>query len=495
MEGRPRGGSSALLAGDMNARSPATMGGKHLLIGGALLGLLVVAPCLAQEETPPAVSWTELMASIESALEGWPPRIEEYEARKEPLTKSEREELLAVFRSVQPTLKQLREGQEEASAAELADLEAVADLVRRIEVLLQKSQAFAAPEESRDAPQVETMITNFAFYGSLRARGFTDFEGEATFDDSTSRLGIRGQLDLGKDYQFFGRLEMGTNIVGEVTNLIIGGDPGTKEGDENVAVPLRLAFLGFEGPIGRGSFGKQWAVYYDVAVFTDQAPFFGGSASGAYAAGTDGGISGTGRADQALQYRFAQGLFKIGLQAQLRDLTVNNQSFADTWGASVNYQFKEGVTLGAAYNEVRDGVLEPEPEQPKAGDRAAILGVRWQNDRNYYAVTYADFRNHEKDDMDRFFSGTGWEIFADHMVTERLGVGGTWNYQVPDSDHPGNYKVDFLSVGLAYELAKKWKFFLIYKFDNSQKSDGTPLGEDTLGVAVFYNFSLGFSLF
>lgn len=495
MDSRPRGGGSALLVSDMYARSPATMGGKRLLIGMALLGLLVVAPGMAQEGEPSTASWSELMTGVESTLAGLEPRIAEYETRKEPLTKPEREELLAVFNSVQPAMKQLRERKEEASDAEEAELEAVADLVRRIEQVLQKSQAFAAPEEARDAPQVETMITDFAFYGSLRARGFTDFAGEATFDDSTSRLGIRGQLDLGKDYQFFGRVEFGTNIVGEVTNFLIGGDPGTEEGSENVAVPLRLAFVGFEGPTGRATFGKQWAVYYDVAVFTDQAPFFGGSASGTYAAGTDGGISGTGRADQALQYRFSRGLFKFGLQAQIRSLTVNDQSFADTWGASVNYQFKEGVTLGAAYNEVRDGVIEPEPEQPKVGDRAAILGVRWQNDRNYYAVTYTDFRNHEKDDMDRFFSGTGWEVYADRDITNRLGVGGTWNYQVPGSDHPGDYKVDFLSLGLSYDLGKKWKFFLIYKFDNSQKSDGTPLGEDTLGVAVFYNFSLGFSLF
>jgi predicted porin len=466
----------------------------YLWVGVALLALLGAAPGLAQEAPPPA-TWSELMASVESTLEGWQPRVEEYEARRDPLTKAEREELLAVFNRVQPDLKQLRDRRGEASPEELAELEAVADLMRRIEVLLQKSQAFAAPEEARDAPQVETMITNFAFYGSLRARAFADFAGETTLDDSTSRLGIRGKMDLGKDYQFFGRLEFGTNIVGEVTNFLIGGDPGTEEGSEDVAVPLRLAFVGFEGPTGRGSFGKQWAVYYDVAVFTDQAPFFGAAASGAYAAGTDGGISGTGRADQALQYRFAHGLFKFGLQAQLRNVTENNQSFADTWGVSVNYQFKEGVTLGAAYNEVRDGVLEPEPEQPKAGDRAAILGVRWQDDRNYYAVTFTDFHNHEKDDQGGFFSGIGWELYADHKVTERLGVGGTWNYQRPDSDHLSDYLVDFLSVGLGYELGKKWKFFLIYKFDNSLNSEGDSLGDNTLGVAVFYNFSLGFSLF
>jgi hypothetical protein len=232
-----------------------------------------------------------------------------------------------------------------------------------------------------------------------------------------------------------------------------------------------------------------------VAVFTDQAPFFGGNASGTYAAGTDGGVSGTGRANQALQYRFAISQFKFGVQTQIRNKTENDQSFADTWGISTNYQFDEGITLGAAFNQVRDGVPNPKPEQAKLGDQALILGARWQDEKNYYALTYTDFDNHEKDDQDRFFSGYGWEVFADHVLTGRIALGGTYNYQKPEGDHPGQYKIEFLSVGASYFLGDAWRFYLLYKFDNSQKSDGTPLGRNTLGAAVFYNFSWGFAPF
>ena len=256
-----------------------------------------------------------------------------------------------------------------------------------------------------------------------------------------------------------------------------------------------LAFVGFEGPQGRVSFGKQWSTYYDVAVFTDQAPFFGGSASGTYAAGTDGGISGTGRANQALQYRFAVSHFKFGLQAQIRNETENDRPFADTWGISANYQFDEGVTLGAAFNQVRDGVPNPEAEQPRLGDQALILGARWRNGRNYCAVTYTDFDNHERDDQQRFFSGYGWEVYADHEFENGFGVGGVYNYQRPDSGHPGQFEIDFLSVGASYHLGESWRFYLVYKFDGSTKSDGSDLGKDTLGAAVFYNFSWGFAPF
>lgn len=485
-------------------RSSSVTSAVLVLLATAMLGLVWPAqaeapsedadvPTVNREELRP---WLEQYEDLARELASLEPRIASLEALGRPLNSQERGELKAEWEVLRPMVEELRSRKDEVpeEAVERARKESV-PIYDRMVVLLEQTKDFAAPEEARNAPQIETMISNFAFYGSLRGRAFVDGDGDTTFDDSTSRIGFRGQLDVGKNHEFFGRGEVGTNLVGEVTRFLIGGDPGTQEGSEEVAFPLRLAFVGFEGPQGRVSFGKQWSTYYDVAVFTDQAPFFSGTASGTFAAGTDGGISGTGRANQVLQYRFAISHFKFGVQSQIRNITDNNQSVADTWGLSAIYQFDEGFTLGAAYNQVRDGVLEPEPEQSKLGDEALILGARWQNEQNYYAVTYTDFKNHETDDLGRFFSGFGGEFYADHNITGRFGVGGTYNYLKPDGDHPGQYKIDFLSVGASYHLGMKWRFYLIYKFDNSQKSDGTPLGRNTLGAAVFYNFSWGFAPF
>lgn len=460
-------------------------------IKAILVLALVLADASRSQDGPPETTWIELFREVEAKLEALRPRIEELEALDRPLRAEEKDQLKSEYDDLHPRVQELRQRREEATEEQREQAKEAKDLFRRMEVLLEQTQAFAAPEEARNAPQIETMISRFAFYGSLRGRAFVDGEGEATLDDSTSRLGIRGQLDVTETYQFFGRGEVGTNIVGDLTRFLIGGDPGTQEGQEDVAIPLRLAFIGLDGPQGRLSFGKQWSTYYDVAVFTDQAPFFGGNASGTYAAGTDGGIAGTGRADRVLQYRFAISHFKFGVQAQIRNLTDNNRSFADAWGISTNYQFKEGITLGAAFNQVRDGLVDPQPEQPKLGDESFIVGIRWQNKTNYYAATYADFQDHEQDDQGRFFSGHGWELYADHVLTERIGIGGTYNYQRPESNHPGQYKIDFLSVGVSYFLGDSWRCYLIYKFDNSRNSDGTPLGRNTLGAAVFYNFSWG----
>jgi predicted porin len=468
------------------------------------------SPGMAQSESPPPVeaqtepgfvkpespeAWDDLARGVAIQLEGLRPEIEAFEVLDRPLKPEETKPLESQYKEIRPKVQALRQRRELVSkearkqAKEWSD-----DLFSRLEVLLQKTQAFAAPEEAKNAPQIESMISNIAFYGSLRGRAFWNDQG-TTFDDSTSRIGLRGQLDVSRTYEFIGRFEVGTNMVGDLSRFLIGGDPGTEEGSEDRPIPLRLAFVGFEGPQGRVTFGKQWSTFYDVGVFTDQAPFFGGVASGVYAAGTDGGISGTGRANQALQYRFAIPHFKFGVQTQIRNLTSNDQSFVDTWGVSAVYQFDEGVTLGAAFNQVRDGITDPFPDEPIYGDQALIAGARWQNDDNYYAVTYTDFENHERDDEGEFYSGFGVELYADHLLTERFGIGGTFNYQKPDDDLMSDYLINFLSVGGGYFLGDKWRFYLIYKFENSQRSDGTPLGEDTLGAAVFYNFSWGFAPF
>jgi predicted porin len=455
---------------------------------------LALTPAGAADEALGNAAWLELREEVQTRLETLRPTIDRYEGREEPPTEEETAELRAEHEWLAPRVQQLRQRKEEATEEQRAALEPARELYARLETLIQSTQEFSAPEESRDSPKVESTVAKLTFYGSIRLRVFRPADGDGTADDATSRIGARVQANVTKDYQLFGRAEFGTNILSESFDFIIGGDPG---GDSEAALPLRLLFAGAEGPGGRISFGKQWAVYYDVAVFTDQAPFFGGEASGTYAAGTDGGLAGTGRADNALQYRFALEPFKIGAQIQIRDKTVNNRPVADTWGLSAIYKISEGVSFGAAFNKTGDGIPDPEDNQPKKNDESLIVGLRWEskNEKVYYGATYATFENHERDDLDRFFDGYGVEIYADQGLGKHWAISGTWNYQKPDDEHPGRYKIDYVSLGANYTLGEHWKFFAIYKFDDSRGSDGTPLSQDTLGVAVFYNFSRGFAPF
>jgi hypothetical protein len=214
-------------------------------------------------------SWIEVFREVQAELEAMEPRLEELESLGRPLNEEENAELTGAYRRLKPQVHELRERRDEATEQELKEAQSSRDIYSRIEALLEQAHAFAAPEEARNAPQIETMISDFAVYGSLRGRAFLNEAGETTLDDSTSRIGIRGQLDVSKTYEFFGRGEFGSNLVGNVAEFLVGGDPGTEEGSEDVAFPLRLAFIGFDGPQGRVSFGKQWSTYYDVAVFSD----------------------------------------------------------------------------------------------------------------------------------------------------------------------------------------------------------------------------------
>lgn len=439
------------------------------------------------EKEEQVVPWAEIFDEFQAGIALLEPRVEELDQRQEPPTKREASELTKEFETLNPVWRKLDNRKDEASEKEVEELAQSKQILDRLAALVEQERKFAAPEEQRNAPLIETMLNRFKFYGSLRVRAFIDDDGNTEVDDATSRWGIRGDLNISQASDFFGRLEMGTNILTEASR-ILGGDPGGREGEETDALPLRLLFVGFEGPWGRSTFGKQWSVFYDVGVFTDQGPFFSGEAAGVYAGGTDGGVSGTGRADMALQYRFAWREIKFGLQAQIRDETENDRTFADTYGGSAVFQSKMGIGFGAAYNTVRDGVPEPQEGQAKLGDEIAIFGARWQNRRWYLAGTYSTFKQHEKDDLDRFFDGDGYEFYADYEFTERFATGLIWNYQTPVNEHPGDYSIHFIALGASYQLPKWWRFYALYKLEDSAASDGTPLRGNSLGLSVFFSF-------
>src|SRR5262245_48609157 len=221
-------------------------------------------------------------------------------------------------------------------------------------------------------------------YGSLRALIAVDTDGHAEVRNNASRLGLRGEKDLFKGLTAFGRYELGMNLVAnDRAILLVDGDAGTPIGQGSQAVFTRLGFVGIGTPIGNFSWGKQWSPYYDVAEFSDQLVVFSGFASGAFGAGTDGGIAGTGRAERAFQYREAWGPVAVGLQVQNRSLTLNDRAWADAWGGSIILGHRTGFAIGAAYNKVRDGVEFPTLNESAHGDQAAIFGARFSGNRFY----------------------------------------------------------------------------------------------------------------
>jgi predicted porin len=170
-------------------------------------------------------------------------------------------------------------------------------------------------------------VGTFEPYGQLRTHlaGFND---TAEVQDNATRVGInfrtRGAVKL------FAGTEWGVNLVQSETQFNLSasgsGDFGVVGTETNEVFNARLGFVGVDfGPLGRVAIGKQNAVHYDVTSYTtDRFNVFGGQGTSTYVAGTDGGASGTGRADRVVNYRNTIfKIFEVGFQGQFRGTDSN----------------------------------------------------------------------------------------------------------------------------------------------------------------------------
>jgi predicted porin len=185
--------------------------------------------------------------------------------------------------------------------------------------------------------------------------------------DVIPRIGFKGKWEFAPSYNMFMKVEVGLNLVKRDDYIHLSADPGAGEGKVTSAVFARLGLIGIGTPYGNLSFGKQWGVHYTLAGNIDDMYIGGGFAIGVYNAGTDGGVSGTGRADQVAKYELKRDKFYIGLQSQFRDISENDKLFADAFSIAMMYNFSV-VKIGGSYSKVLDGVDEPELGSAKIND-------------------------------------------------------------------------------------------------------------------------------
>jgi predicted porin len=325
-------------------------------------------------------------------------------------------------------------------------------------------------------------------YGSLRLASVVNTDGVSDIRNNSSRVGLRGEKHLGGSLTAFARLELGVNLVNNDRSIIETGEPGAPIGQGSQAFFSRLGYIGLASPYGNVSWGKQWSPFYDVAAFTDQGQLFSGLASGAFGAGTDGGLAGTGRAERAVQYRESFGIVSVGLQVQNRSTSPNDRNWLDTWGGSVVVGRREGFGAGAAYNEVRDGVANPNPNQAQLGDKAGVFGARYRKGGWYGGVIVSILKQHEVDDLGRRYDGTGFEAAVVRDFTDRTWVEFVFNNLQPESDHPGDFRLRFLATNVVYQFGGASRAFVGVKFDGGKSSDGSSRPAAVFAGGLRYNF-------
>ena len=185
----------------------------------------------------------------------------------------------------------------------------------------------------------------FQPYGSLRTIISIPANGAAEVQDNATRVGIN--FSTFGPVKVIGTAEWGVNLVQSETTFNAGATTASGFGVVQQATQpvfgARLGFFGVDsGKFGRLTFGKQNSTHYDITSYTtDRFNVFGGQSTATYVAGTDGGQSGTGRADQTILYhlKFAK-IFDFGAQGQLR--TADTSQAFNGFGFSLQAQcFRE----------------------------------------------------------------------------------------------------------------------------------------------------------
>jgi len=140
----------------------------------------------------------------------------------------------------------------------------------------------------------------------------------------------------------------------------------------------------------------------------------------------------------------------------------------------------------AAYNEVSDGVENPDVSQSKKDDKSAVFGIDYKSEELALAVTYANFTQHEVDDEDNWIDGYGIEFYANYFIYKDVCVTGGINYQKPTGDYSGGYKFEEYYIGGSYIFAPGTLFAIEIKFTNSASFDFSKSNENVYGFAFYY---------
>lgn len=356
----------------------------------------------------------------------------------------------------------------------------------------QQSELVETPEEVIAEPD------ELRLYGSVRIR-YRDTDSGSFWGDGGSRFGLSGRWQFKPETWLIGRGEAGFNLLDTADLLFNRGDrpPGTKFGDE---VFMRLLYLGIETPDYNVTAGKNWSTYYRVSSFTDRFQGTGASASGTYNAGTDGGYTGTGRADNVLQTR---GVFvNLMPTSILKPLNLNLQlqhgrpipgtdglNYQTTFGISSVLDTDYGAAVGLAYNHANiDSADLPALNTIGIdGDAtAAIIGARWYGDAWYVGTVVSRLKNHETTGKNIYFDGTGWEVYAQYNLYKRWWAVGGWNRLEPDSGETqaGDFNIDYSVIGVRYSFQGfRQMIFANARLENSLTQDGFELGNVyTIGV-------------
>ncbi|MCM2679971.1 porin [Echinimonas agarilytica] len=371
---------------------------------------------------------------------------------------------------------------------------------------------------------------------TAQMKGYLELNGiytdsDTSFKDGTSRIGFQFDHPVNEEWNIGAYLEWGVRTTNSGKDLKISGDEqaSLSSGDPDDAISLRQGnvYLSHD-QWGDIKIGKQWSVYYDASFTTDVYNVFGGEASGTYNFASDGGLSGTGRADNAITWRKSYQGLDIGLQGQFSPGELDASDFDSTseddirlstidgefdygYSMSLGYTFDVGMPLSirGAYNyaliEVKgevDGTQVSDVDD-EAWVGSITLGETLFAKGFYASVSYAQSENHEFDAQGIIYDAEGWETVIGYGFSDQWQVFvGNNLLKADDSDYAAalerylddnpsagpltdDYELSYYVAGVNYNWSHRINLFAEIRVDDSD-FNGTD-GEDIYALGLRFN--------
>jgi len=347
-----------------------------------------------------------------------------------------------------------------------------------------------AQEIKQDTFDVKNSLKSLTPYACI-ANVLSGSKNGVYISDFIPRAGVKGKwyLDDKHKYSTFAKVEFGFTLVSKNDYIHFSPDPGASVGKANQSVFTRQGYIGIETPFGRLSMGRQWGIHYTLAGNLDDTYFGAGVGFGVYNANTDGGISGTGRADQALKYELNVNNFYFGLQGQFRNETVNDMFFADTYGVAASYDFSF-VKIGASYNKVLDGVENPIEIESKINDELVALLIDFKRENWHFGFMPEYFVNHELNNQGEFISGWGGEYsFRYHFGKDKKWRFVNNSYYIKSLDEDSKYVKNGFTFNIARRFSDNVAVIFAFTIDNSVNKDGSRPEDHIVGAGFYYTFN------
>ncbi|HKO49353.1 MAG TPA: porin [Polyangiaceae bacterium] len=349
------------------------------------------------------------------------------------------------------------------------------------------------------APWLSDLAQRVDVYGRLDANLALSRE-DVYVANNGSRFGIQAEQSIVGKLKVLGKGEWRMNIGKGDTSYNISDNPNTGfsqfESTTSQALTTRLGFVGLSfGDYGTLTLGKQWGVYYDISFWTDQYAVFGARGSSTYNAGTDGGETGGGRANDALIYRVDLGKLQLGAQAQFID---SRSPALDGLAGSLIFAPVRGLRLGVAYSHSFLDLNSNIVGYDRKDAQAFTAGITFERDGWKIAALDTWTHDHElvaTDQATVAYDTLGAELFVSRRVRDLFLFYAGFDFAIPqglDTQFVDpNFGTRDLLAGARWLLDVQANSFVYAEGRTGQtRAVNGQRAEDVLTLGIRFNYSL-----